>query len=376
MSDLFEEREHVMQTNAGRRTFLQRLAFAGALLGAARKRAGAQQPVAATTDADILNFALNLEYLEAELYTYATTGKSASEFFGVTGAVPPTTGGQAVAFTDSAIQAIVTELAQNEIAHVQLIRSTLTAMGAQPIAKPAINLNALGLGFGSQAEFLTLSRALEDVGVTAYNGAMPLMQSNAVMALAARILGTEAQHAGNIRTQIAQRGIATTALDGVDITPLPSGSLSFSANSFGLTATRSPGEVLSLLYGAPNATSGAFFPSGVNGKINASTTPAPTDPTVRNAGAGTFTASPNPIISSTGHGATMLSWNAPRATDIEIRVGTINGGLLARVVNSGQMQTGDWVVDGMTFYLQDVTGGKGLFPANTIATVTVHVQHP
>ena len=133
--------------------------------------------------------------------------KVIAEFFGVTGAVHSDNRRAGRGFYGLRDPGYRGRVGQNEIAHVQLIRSTLTAMGAQPIAKPAINLNALGFGFGSQAEFLTLSRALEDVGVTAYNGAMPLMQSNAVMALAARILGTEAQHAGNIRTQIGQRGL-------------------------------------------------------------------------------------------------------------------------------------------------------------------------
>jgi hypothetical protein len=378
MTDLFETRERAVQAGAGRRTFLQKLAFAGALLGAAPKRATAQQTSPAVTDADLLNYLLNLEFVEAEFYTYATTGKGISEFFGVGGPGTPneTTGGRAVVFTDDAVRSIAAELADNELAHVKLIRSTLTDMGAQPVAKPAINLNALGAGFGSQAEFLTLARVFEDVGVTAYNGALLLMQSKSVMNVAARVLATEAQHAGNIRVQIAQRGISTKALDGVDITPLPSGSYSFSANSFGLASTRAPGEVLALLYGASNATSGAFFPSGVNGAIHTSTTPAPPEPAIRNQGLATFTANPELIISPTGFGTTTLTWNAPGVNEIEIRVGTINGGLLARVGSSGQVTTGPWVTDGMTFYLQDVTGGKGLFPANTLATVMIRLQRP
>ena len=48
-------------------------------------------------EVDILNFALNLEYLEAEFYTYATTGKSITSFgIGIKGranGANPTSGG-------------------------------------------------------------------------------------------------------------------------------------------------------------------------------------------------------------------------------------------------------------------------------------------
>jgi Ferritin-like domain len=155
--------------------------------------------------------------------------------------------------------------------HVTLIRQALTAAGAQPIAQPAINLNALGIGFGSLAEFLTLARAFEDIGVTAYAGAAPLISSKAILGYAAQILAAEAEHVANIRLQVAQLGIPTTLLDGVDILPPPSGQNYFSLNNVGLAQTRTPGQVLYIAYGGmANVTAGGFFPDGVNGNINMS----------------------------------------------------------------------------------------------------------
>jgi hypothetical protein len=234
------------------------------------------QTAPAPTDADILNFALNLEYLEAEFYTVATTGKTIDQM-GVsitgTGTQGAATGGKMVNLTNSSFPtaAIANEIAEDERSHVTLIQQALTAAGAQPIAQPAINLDALGIGFGSVAEFLTLARAFEDVGVTAYAGAAPLISDKGVLGYAARILAAESEHVANIRLQIAQLGIPTTLLDGADILPPPSGQNYFSLNSMALAQTRTPGQVLFIAYGGvSNVTAGGFFPNGVNGTINTS----------------------------------------------------------------------------------------------------------
>jgi len=155
------------------------------------------------------------------------------------------------------------EIAADERAHVELL---LGALGSSAIVKPAINLNALGFGFGSLNDFLKLARIFEDIGVTAYAGAAPLL-SSAVIGTAAKILAAEAQHVSNIRLQIARLAVATApALDTVDILPPPSNpNQYFSLDSNGLCETRTPPQVLYLAYGAPNATAGAFFPNGANG---------------------------------------------------------------------------------------------------------------
>ena len=89
-----------------------------------------------------------------------------------------------------------------------------------------------------------------------------------------------------------------------------------------------------------------------------------------------FTANPNPIsvAANAPSGMTTLTWNAPDAQFIEIHIGSPMGPLLAFSGNRGSVQTGLWVTDGMTFYLQDVSNGNPLTADYTLATVVVHLQ--
>jgi hypothetical protein len=264
---------------ADRRSFMKKFGMASAGLGAfmlAAKSGKAQ----AITDVDILQFALNLEYLESEFYTVATTGMSISQMgVGITGSgnAGATTGGKQVTFIAGSTLALsATEIASDERNHVTLIRGALTAAGVTPIAKPAINLDALGIGFGSQEEFITLARAFEDVGVSAYGGAAPLISSKTYLGVAARILAAEALHTGNLRLHAALYQVPIKPVDPVDIVPPPSGTQFISVSSTtGLSLIRTPGQVLYIAFGGQaGATSGGFFPSGVNGTLNTSTAPA------------------------------------------------------------------------------------------------------
>lgn len=221
------------------------------------------------TDVDILNFALNLEYLEAEFYTVATTGRRIDDLgIGVTGSgrQGATVGGSAVSM-DNRVMQVARDIANEEQMHVRLLR---TALGSAAIAKPAINLAALGVGFGNVNEFLTVARAFEDVGVTAYVGAAPLISSRAILATAAAIALTEGQHAGVLRYLVYDRSIAVAQLDSIDVPPLgsPNGRL-FNVTNEGLSPARTASQVLAILYAnrAPGTNTGGFFPAGVNGTI-------------------------------------------------------------------------------------------------------------
>jgi hypothetical protein len=92
-------------------------------------------------------------------------------------------------------------------------------------------------------------------------------------------------------------------------------------------------------------------------------------------GSAVLFANPNPIVVNPGQmfGQTMLSWNAPGAAVVEVRVGSATGALFAYTGSQGSAATGRWVPDGTTFYLQDVSRGE---PGNTIGTATVYLVLP
>jgi uncharacterized repeat protein (TIGR01451 family) len=88
-----------------------------------------------------------------------------------------------------------------------------------------------------------------------------------------------------------------------------------------------------------------------------------------------LTAMPNPALVTSGSlGMTTLSWSAPSSVQgVELHVDAPDGPLLAAGGQTGTAQTEQWVSDGMTFYLQDVTGGNPLTAAYTLDTVVVRV---
>jgi hypothetical protein len=137
---------------------------------------------------DVLQYALTLEYLEAEFYTkcVATTG--------VIPAGAPTT-----AFTT---------IRDHENAHVALLKGAITASNATPISKPTFDFSA-GNGnnngpfkdvFTNYGLMLAVAQTFEDTGVRAYKGrAAELMSNNDVLTVALQIHSVEARHAAHIR---------------------------------------------------------------------------------------------------------------------------------------------------------------------------------
>lgn len=260
------------------------------------------------SDADLLNFLLNIEYLQAQFYALATTGKGlADDQLTGTGTAGKVSGGAKVTFTDPVVGQMAAELAQDQFAHVQFIRG---ALGTAAVAQPAIDLSvsatsafstaARAAGFITTGEtfdpyanednFLLAAFLLEDLGVSAYRGTAGLIKSTALLQVVSGLMSTEGYHAALVRTTLYTKGATNPALiaradglsnarDGFDgaseldqgISDRGDASNIVPTNADGLVLGRSPKQTLNVLFMSATATDrGGFFPSGVNGSIKTS----------------------------------------------------------------------------------------------------------
>jgi hypothetical protein len=173
-----------------RSSFILRGALAaGSVYGLSAVTPFVSQALAATGggDAEILNFALTLEYLESDFYNVkgrqvglSGTAKSYAKLFG-----------------------------EEEQDHVNALTTVIKQLGAAPVAKPTFVFPA-----SSQSSFLTLASVLENTGVGAYNGAAPSLKSKQVLAAAGSIVQIEARHAAAIDLLI---GKSPTPSGGFDV---------------------------------------------------------------------------------------------------------------------------------------------------------------
>ena len=250
------------------------------------------------TDGDIFNFALNLEYLEAEFYLRAVTGQGVpADLVTGSGTLGSVIGGGAVPFQSTAIQQYAQRLAVDELAHIRFIRTLLQNAGVTPVARPTIDLSsaftklALGAGlivpgqtfnpFADDVSFLLAAFSFTDVGTSAYNGASRLLTNPDFVEAGAGILGTEGHHAGMTRTLLANIGAGQAAnaisasrrvLSGAndDVGILVPG-LNYNvvnADSNALVFRRTPAQVLNIVYLGGASSGFGFFPNRTNGRLS------------------------------------------------------------------------------------------------------------
>ncbi|HEX8387166.1 MAG TPA: ferritin-like domain-containing protein [Rubricoccaceae bacterium] len=247
----------------------------------------------APTDVDIFNFALNLESLEAEYYLRGTTGRGMDD--ADAGREPgAVNGGHVVPWQNDDLRQFMEEVAQNELAHVRYLRRVL---GDAAVSRPRIDLaggfaaaaRAAGLGddfdpFASEMNFFLGGMLMEDVGITAYKGAAPLIASKTFLEAAAGILAVEAYHMGMARSTLYRMGPearraanaisdARDRLDGPD--DLDQGievngrANVVPSNADAQAFSRTPQQVLRIVYLTDQAgvSGGGLFPDGMNGKL-------------------------------------------------------------------------------------------------------------
>jgi hypothetical protein len=301
------------------------------------------------SDRDILNFALNLEYLEAEYYLRAAFGTTldAADTTGLgnsnnrngnnnggngnNGNVMPgnvigfsaSPADDQVAFSNEILAGYAREIARDEQQHVRLLRSVL---GNKAVALPTVDIGPaftaaakaagiIGAGdtfnpYANETNFLLGAFIFEDVGVTAYRGAAPLLNNKTILSAAAGLLGVEAYHAAEIRTLLTRanadagnnnivdavqaisnlrdaadgagdddQGITTNDTDNGGTVPVTGGTVNRGNDVVNIVPTdanalvfaRTFQQVLNIVYltTAPLGTvhTGGFFPNGLNGRI-------------------------------------------------------------------------------------------------------------
>lgn len=325
---------HEVTAAGSRRSFLRRASLAG-IAGAvapaaaslfAPRAARADEAANLATDAAVLNFALNLEYLEAQYYLHATTGVGIVENGGTIDGGDGSPGGTVlikpnpqVSFESSTVAGYAAEIATDEFNHVKFLQEALNAAGGLAVAQPNLDLltsfdtlaAAAGIGpsfdpFASDLNFLLGAFIFEDVGVTAYLGGAPLLTNKGYLQAAAGLLGVEAYHAAEIRTVLYGLAQETASLPQITLPNPPGINIIETVKAISdlrdllddnpnkpaklkekdqgivnedgtvnivptdgnsLVLARSTGRVLRIVYGSARKKPGLFFPNGMNGAI-------------------------------------------------------------------------------------------------------------
>ena len=315
------DKKQVTALQNPRRQFLGTMGLVGAGAVLASCAPSMAQPMGKPNlDGEIFNFALNLEYLEAAFYLAAVgrlqeldmAGGDSSKVILPTGFNPRD--GKGIPTLSADVRAYANETATDEKNHVAAIRATLKgAAVTQPTLDLSGSFDAAGQaasggaikGFNPYANelfFLHGAFIFEDVGVTAYKGAAKYITNPDYLESAAGILAVEAYHAGSIRTQLyAQRDVMAAAglnvgqivqaisnlrdavdgssdddqgivssLDGnPDYTKFTPANIIL-ADQNSIAFSRTPRNVANIVFldTTGKATSGGFFPNGLNGDFS------------------------------------------------------------------------------------------------------------
>lgn len=250
------------------------------------------QQAESSTDIDLFNFALNLEYLETDYYLRGL-GMTVDEVFG-TSFGAPVKGGRKVRFSNPAREGMIKNIAGNEVAHINFVRAIT---GSQAAQRPPIDMDAgfaavaaaAGLSnfdpFGNEIDFFLGGMLFEDVGVSVLKGSARKLRSLTLRESAAGLLGSEGYHMGAIRSVIYKMGDPARSraaaisefrdrLDGpqdLDQPPIKVGAMAniTPANQNGIALGRTPEHALNIIYGNParGVMAGGFYPEGFNGRI-------------------------------------------------------------------------------------------------------------
>ncbi|GJN03055.1 hypothetical protein PR202_ga20458 [Eleusine coracana subsp. coracana] len=263
------------------------------------------------SDVDLLEFPLNLEYLETEFFCWAALGYGLDGIdANLTGGGPPSIGGQSASLSPF-IRDIATQFCYQEVGHLRAIKQTVRGF-----PRPLIDISTANFGkivetalnmtldppfnpYENSINFLIASYILPYVGLTGYVGANPKLITPQARKLLAGLLGVESAQDAVIRTLLYERGMSHLASYGVGVAELTA-QISELRNELGrrgvkdeglvvgpgqgaegitqgnviagdrlsLAYDRTPEEILGIVYGTGNPSQhGGFFPQGADGRI-------------------------------------------------------------------------------------------------------------
>lgn len=156
-----------------RRNFLKwaGIVGVGSSLAVAGFSRGAVFAQAENSDLEILNYALTLEYLEADFYNQGIEQGVVS--------------GRELA--------LIKPIRDHEDAHVAALTSTINDLGGTPVDSPKFKYP--DGTFTDKKTFLDTASTFEELGVDAYHGQVVNIKDPALLGAAAAIAGVESRHA-------------------------------------------------------------------------------------------------------------------------------------------------------------------------------------
>ncbi|KAG4990385.1 hypothetical protein JHK87_023842 [Glycine soja] len=263
------------------------------------------------SDVDLLEFPLNLEYLEAEFFLFGSLGYGLDVVApNLTEGGPPPIGAR-LARLDSLVRDIILQFGFQEVGHLRAIKSTVRGF-----PRPLLDLSTASFAkvmnsafgrplvppfdpYANSINYLLASYVIPYVGLTGYVGANPLLQNATSKRLVAGLLGVESGQDAVIRTLLYEYRTLSVQPYNVTVAEFTN-RISMLRNNLGgsglkdeglvvpreqgaegrvtgnilvgdkdsLSYPRTPREILRIIYGGGDEhVPGGFYPKGASGRI-------------------------------------------------------------------------------------------------------------
>ncbi|KAI4335018.1 hypothetical protein L6164_013705 [Bauhinia variegata] len=263
------------------------------------------------SDVDLLEFPLNLEYLEAEFFLWGALGYGLDKVAPELAGGGPSPKGAQIAMLDPLTRDVILQFGYQEVGHLRAIKNTVKGF-----PRPLLDLSkeafakTMDSAFGQKLKppfdpyansinYLLASYVIPYVGLTGYVGANPKLQNATSRKLVAGLLGVESGQDAVIRSMLYERArlkvhpyVVTVAEFTNRISnlrnELGNGGLKdeglwvpkslgaegkvqgnvLAGDKDSLAYPRTPEEILRIIYGGGDEhVPGGFYPKGADGRI-------------------------------------------------------------------------------------------------------------